>query len=169
MTGQEQISDFSAGDLSSDAQKAMYEYWLQARGNGQLPPKTALDPVEFPRDALPVLVVVEPVGEDDFRVRITGTGIRAATGRDFTGKKVSQFAGADAARERMIKCRDHGAAYFVGGSADWSRKPDKFFTALALPFGTPSRVERILLVFNFTNHMPAESKPQPALLRSDIP
>lgn len=154
MTLQEQIIDFSIEDLSSSAQRSMYEYWLQARGKGQLPPKTALDPVEFPREALPLLAVVEPAGAEDFRVRITGTGIRAATGRDLTGSKVSEIEGAGPALDRMIQSRDSGTAYFASGSADWAQKPNKFFTALVLPFGTPKSVERIMLVFHFTNHAP---------------
>lgn len=169
MPGQEQINDFSVADLSSDAQRAMYEYWLKARGKAPLPPKTALDPVEFPRDALPLLTVVEPLEQDDFRVRITGTAVRAATGRDFTGTRVSQIEGARGAQERMIKCRDNASAYFVGGSADWSQKSDKFFTALVLPFGTRNRVERILLVFNFTNHMPPEIAQRSETLPSNRP
>jgi len=169
MTGQEQINDFSAADLSNDAQRAMYEYWLKARGKNPLPPKTALDPIEFPRNALPLLTVVEPLEEDDFKVRITGTGIRAATGRDFTGTKVSQIEGAHTALERMVMCRDDGKAYFVSGSADWSQKPDKFFTALVLPFGTRGRVERILLVFSFTNHTPAGSGPKYRTVRLTRP
>ncbi|WP_420405577.1 PAS domain-containing protein [Nisaea sp.] len=167
MTVQEQIIDFSAGDLSSDAQRAMYEYWIEARGRASLPPKTALDPVEFPRDALPLLAVVEPVGDDDFRVRITGTGIRAATGRDLTGTKVSQIEGAHNARERMIKCLENVSAYFVKGSADWAQKPNKYFTALVLPFGTTQHVERILLVFNFSHHAPAAGTQRSGASRLD--
>lgn len=154
MTGQEQINDFSASDLSSDAQRAMYEYWLTVRGKGQVPPKTALDPVEFPREALPLLTVVEPAGEDDFRVRITGTGIRAATGRDLTGLKVSEIEGAGSMLDRLRHCRDNGATAYTTGTADWALKPGKYFTALVLPFGTRQSVERVMLVFNFTNHAP---------------
>ncbi|WP_193181995.1 PAS domain-containing protein [Nisaea sediminum] len=140
--------------MSSDAQRAMYEYWLKVRGKGQVPPKTALDPVEFPRKALPLLTVVEPAGEDDFKIRITGTGIRAATGRDLTGLKISEIEGAGPILDRLLQCRNSAVTDYAAGSADWARKPGKYFTALVLPFGTPQSVERVMLVFSFTNRAP---------------
>lgn len=157
MTADQRPEELSADDLSSDAQKAMFEYWQKARGKGQLPPKTALDPVEFPRGALPVLAVVEPAEDDDFRVRITGTGIRAATGRDFTGEMVRGLDGAEPAHERLLWCRDTARPDFVTGTAKWAEKDGKYFSALLMPFGAPGQVERIVLVFNFTNYAPEDS------------
>lgn len=152
--------DFSADDLSSEAQKSMHAYWLKARGKGQIPPKTALDPVEFPRKALPLLTVVEPISDNDFKIRITGTGIRAATGHDFTGLKISEIDGTDDALEHLVRCRDDARTHFVTGSAEWDKKFEKFFSVLALPFGSPSRVERIVLVFSFTNYTPKSVSPR---------
>ncbi|UUX49530.1 PAS domain-containing protein [Nisaea acidiphila] len=156
MAVQEQFEDIASDALSSDAQKAMFEYWLKARGKALLPPKSALDPVEFPRQSLPVLTVLEPLEDDDFKVRITGTGVRAATGQDFTGLRMSEIDGTADAHERLIWCRNNARAYFVSGSAEWTRKIEKFFSALVLPFGTPARVERIVLVFSFTNYAPKD-------------
>jgi hypothetical protein len=147
--------DFSMDDLASDAQRAMYEYWQIARGNAALPPKSTLDPVELPRRSLPSLAVMEPIDGNDFRVRIVGTGVHSAVGRDITGQRVSQIDGAESALDRLRQCRDAEAMYYASGPATWASGPQKYFTSLMLPFGSPGHIERILIVLQFTHHSPA--------------
>ncbi|MEQ8334662.1 PAS domain-containing protein [Nisaea sp.] len=157
-------SDFTAEDLASYAQRAMYGYWLDARGEAILPPKSALDPVEFPRQSLSSIAVVEPIGDGDFRIRIVGTGVRSAVGRDDTGQQVSQIPGTENALARLLQCRDTASAFYTGGPANWANGRQKFYTSLLLPFGAPQHVERIMLVFQFTHHTPANlMKPMPQL------
>lgn len=152
---------FSTDDLASGAQRAMYEYWQTARGNAPLPPKATLDPVELPRQCLPSLAVVEPIDDSDFRVRIVGTGVRSAVGKDITGKRISEIDGGEDALDRLRQCNKAETAYYAGGLATWASGPQKFFTSLMLPFGSPGNIERILSVLQFTHHAPSDlSKPQ---------
>lgn len=152
---------FSTNDLTSDAQRAMYEYWQTARGNASLPPKSTLDPVELPRGSLPSLAVIEPVDGSDFRVRIVGTEVHSAVGRNITGKRVSQIDGAEDALDRFRQCHDMETACYTSGPATWASGLQKFFTSLMLPFGSPGHIERILIVLQFTHHMPASQSTHP--------
>tara|TARA_R110002012_G_scaffold12277_4_gene54871 strand:- start:735 stop:1349 length:615 start_codon:yes stop_codon:yes gene_type:complete len=153
-------ADFSAKDLASDAQRAMYDYWLETRGSAAFPPKSALDPVEFPRQSLSSLTVLEPIGDDDFRIRIVGTRVRAAVGKDNTGQLISQIAGAEEALEHLRACTEAPTALFCSGRAAWAFRHQKFYTSLMLPFGTQRHVERIMMVFHFTHHMPTSLQVQ---------
>tara|TARA_E500000318_G_scaffold55810_1_gene51850 strand:- start:19441 stop:20064 length:624 start_codon:yes stop_codon:yes gene_type:complete len=145
---------FSTDDLASDGQRALYEYWQAARGNAALPPKTTLDPVELPRQCLPSLAVVEPVEGNDFRIRIIGTGVRSAVGKDITGQQVSQIDGPEGTLDRLRRCRDMETADYASGPATWASGRHKFFTSLMLPFGSPGHIERILIALHFTHHTP---------------
>tara|TARA_R110000868_G_scaffold125636_2_gene331832 strand:+ start:463 stop:972 length:510 start_codon:yes stop_codon:yes gene_type:complete len=161
-------SNFSIEDLASDAQRAMFGYWQNARGNAPLPLKSALDPVALPRQALSSLAVVEPVDNDDFRVRIIGTGVRAAVGRDVTGQQISHIDGAGETLENLRLCHAQAATFYTCGPATWAGGRQKFYTSLMLPFGTPGHIERVMAVFQFTYHTPeslSASWPQVAMLQ----
>jgi len=161
-------SNFSVEDLASDAQRAMLGYWLSAKGNAPLPLKSALDPVALPRQALSSLAVVEPVDDNDFRVRIIGTGVRAAVGRDVTGQQVSHIDGAGEALENLRLCHAQAAIFYTCGPATWAGGRQKFYTSLMLPFGAPGHIERVVVVFQFTYHTPeslSAPRPQAAMLQ----
>ncbi|MEP3112524.1 PAS domain-containing protein [Nisaea sp.] len=155
------IQDPSAEDLASDAQRAMYEYWQTARNDSQLAPKSTLDPVELPRQCLPLLAVLEPLEGNDFRIRIVGTGVRSSIGRDITGQLVSQIKGAEDFLDCLRQCCGKESTYYAGGPASWASGRQEFFTSLMLPFGSPGHIERILIVFKFTHHMPASPRKSP--------
>lgn len=152
---------FSTDDLASDAQRAMHEYWQIARGSASLPPKSMLDPVELPRRSLPSLAVVEPIDGSDFRIRIVGTGVRSAIGRNITGQQVSQIDGAEGALDCLRQCRDSETTVYTSGPATWASGRQKFYTSLMLPFGSPGHIERILIVLQFTHHAPASLSEPP--------
>lgn len=70
----------------NDELRALLRYWLAIHPRTGLPGRAAFDPLEVPR-ALPSLVLTD-VERDPFRfrVRLMGTAIVAAFGRDFTGR-----------------------------------------------------------------------------------
>ncbi len=150
--------DPSAEDLASDAQRAMYAYWQTARSDSHLAPKSTLDPVELPRLCLPLLAVLEPLDDNDFRIRIVGTSVRSAIGKDITGQLVSQIEGAEVLLDCLRQCCGKESTFYASGPARWASGRQEFFTSLMLPFGSPGHIERILIVFQFTHHMPAPPK-----------
>lgn len=154
MSGHNFTSHFTIEDLASDAQRAMYVYWLAARGSASMAPKSSLDPVKLPRQSLSSLAVVEPVDGNDFRVRIIGSAVRSAAGWDATGHMISQIEGAEDALERFRRCLSSGSTYYTSGPTTWANRRQKFYTSLILPFGIPGNIERIVVVFKFTHHSP---------------
>jgi hypothetical protein len=48
------------------------EYWLSKRKNQRLPLRSDIDPFDFP-ELLPTVLLIEPFGFGDFRIRLAGT------------------------------------------------------------------------------------------------
>lgn len=66
--------------------KDLLAYWLAKKGDRIAPPRSAIHPEEIVT-LLPYLALIDVVGEPArFRVRLFGTGLVAAYGRDITGK-----------------------------------------------------------------------------------
>ena len=79
-----------AGARNRDLRRLL-EYWLAIHPADRLPARGDFDPVEVPA-ALPWLVLTD-VERDPyrFRVRLMGTAVVAAFGRDFTGRYLSEM------------------------------------------------------------------------------
>lgn len=164
MTQQRCHESLDSDELSSEPQRIMFRYWEDACAGLSVPPKIALDPVRFPRDALPALSVVQPIDEGDFRIRIVGTGVRNAIGMDYTGMVISAVPEAESIRTRLIKCCETLCPTLMAGSVRGHSVQHKFYTVLLLPFGTTADVERIVLVFHFTHHPPRLLEAHPPIL-----
>ena len=73
---------------SSDAIKQMYRYWRSKCGEGRMPQRGAIDPVDIPR-LLPHITIVEVVPDERRYVyRLVGTKEVEIRGRDPTGRSV---------------------------------------------------------------------------------
>ena len=73
---------------SSDAIKQMYRYWRSKCGEGRMPKRSAIDPVDIPR-LLPQITIVEVVPDERRYVyRLVGTKEVEIRGRDPTGRSV---------------------------------------------------------------------------------
>ena len=69
-----------------------YDYWNAKRGARPWPLREDIDPVDFPRDALPTVYILERLeSEDDYLVRLGGNVYRQIYGRETTGLRVSQM------------------------------------------------------------------------------
>lgn len=96
---------------------ALKEYWDRKRGSHAMPRRADIDPLEL-RDHLGSLVMIDVLpGAADFRMRLIGTFITAAYGRDSTGKLLSALKAAD---------------------PEWWRFCDELYRAVALS-GKPAR------------------------------
>lgn len=83
-------------DLSDNARFLdLKAYWDRKRGARAMPVRSDIDPLEL-RGHLGSLVLVDVLpGMTDFRMRLIGTTITAAYGRDSTGKLLSSLKSAD--------------------------------------------------------------------------
>jgi hypothetical protein len=73
----------SPGEVQSARVQRIFDYWRSKAIGGQIPRRTAIDPVEL-GDVLSCLLIVEIVN-DRFRYRLVGTEVAANAGGDFTG------------------------------------------------------------------------------------
>lgn len=72
--------------------RQVYDHWCEIRGHRPMPAREDLRLSAISR-ALPLLQLYEPVpGVADFRIRLIGTAMTAAFGRDETGKRLSESA-----------------------------------------------------------------------------
>src|SRR5579863_3247033 len=66
---------------------AVYAHCAERRGSGAVVPRTAIDPVNLPRETLPNLVLFDVFDQGKrFRWRLSGTEIVNQFGRDATGR-----------------------------------------------------------------------------------
>ena len=73
------------------ALRELYAYWDSKRGNGFAPPRRAIDPAEM-RGLLPFIVLIDVVGlPPRFRIRLAGTKVVEAFGREITGLYVDEM------------------------------------------------------------------------------
>ncbi|WP_420348756.1 PAS domain-containing protein [Pelagibius sp.] len=72
-------------------QQEIYDAWCREQAAlGAVPPRTAFDPIAFPR-ALSTLVLVERVEDDALCFRLVGTDMVEAWGGDFTGRRLDEI------------------------------------------------------------------------------
>ena len=124
-------------------------YWDRKRGSRPMPARGDIDPLEL-RGHLGSLVLIDVLpGMTDFRMRLVGTTIAEAYGRDSTGKTLLDLKPADinywrfcvelyrAVAERKIVARSRGSLRTVG-------RDYRHFDALLLPLdagdGTVGRI-----------------------------
>ena len=70
---------------------ALKAYWDRKRGDRRMPLRSSIDPLEL-KDHLGSLVMIDVLeGAADFRMRVVGTSIVGALGRDSTGKLLSSL------------------------------------------------------------------------------
>ncbi len=140
--------DFAVEDLAEESFRWLYRYWLDGRGSARFPPTRLIDPTRIRPDILPHLTLVGPEPESGrLKVRLSGSGLREATDRDYTGWYTDEVPGAKPLHRRFEWCRRTGRPYVYSGHVTWSPLTFKRYSVLALPFGQPDgTVERILLL-----------------------
>jgi hypothetical protein len=75
--------------ITDDRLREGYEYWRRKAGQGKLPRRAEIDPVEIPR-LLPHIRLVDVVGQGRFRYRLVGTVTRQQHTADPTGRYVDE-------------------------------------------------------------------------------
>ena len=80
-------------DLPHEPLRFLLRYWTEKRGPSAAPLTTSINPLEMV-PALGFIMLLDVIeGGIDFRYRLYGTGIVERTGKDWTGKTVSDMAG----------------------------------------------------------------------------
>jgi len=143
----------SAEGLPARYQKDAFEWWRGLCGDDMLPDIAHIDPLEIPISALPwtdlVGVTYDPMG---FEIRLWGTHIVSAVGRDLKGTDFHE-AGMLAAVRRLTHVVEAREPYFATIPLDWHTeryKRSTHYTSLGLPFQSETgEIPRILCFLSF--------------------
>ena len=131
---------------------ALYRLWLNKRaavsaeGRGELPGRGAFDPLEMP-ELLPNLTLfdVERVPLR-FRIRLVGTAIVAAMGKDTTGFYLDQLDRIEAVERRARELVETKRPYFFSDQPlSWTHRDYKTYSVLGLPLAADGKTVDMLL------------------------
>ena len=138
----------SPDDFALPAHNCMYQFWLDNKGEVDLPPSTAINPLSF-KGAVGFVHLVEPNADfTDFKYRVYATSVATLAGLDMAGKWFSESEIgnrsyyrrqlAAAAKMRLPIYSENNASYDVSLIIKWCR--------LLLPLqGADGVVDRILV------------------------
>src|SRR5882757_9527012 len=116
---------------------ALAAYWKEACGLRRRPERADIDPAAIPRAALPQVLMLDVLGEDDFSYRLIGTGITKAVGRDLTGRSVDASWYGKSYQLVVDACRHvvrTGEPTHLIGEGRWAEHHWKF-EAVVMPLG----------------------------------
>ncbi|MCR9072002.1 MAG: PAS domain-containing protein [Alphaproteobacteria bacterium] len=132
-------------------QRAVFEFWLAARTDEDMPPPARIDPIELPKGSLPMILVKEcEASTGRYRTRLAGTAFREATGFDGTHLYSDSLDGSAGTVDRFNWAVGERKPYWYQGSLAFSTNDLKQFSVLVLPFAEPDQpVTRLLCVFDF--------------------
>lgn len=137
----------------SAAQDDGFDYWKAESRDGEPPPVSAIDPVRIPNSALPWVDLIGVEGVPPrFVIRLWGTGLVSAVGRDLKGTDLA-LAGMTSAVRRLTAVVEERRPYFAAIPMDWHSeryKQGHIYTSLGMPFQEPDgTISRILCLLSF--------------------
>lgn len=137
----------------------LYDYWRAKCGDGRLPGRRDIDPVELPSAVLPNILLLDverPVGDVRFRVRLAGTGFVALMAREVTGESFDELE----PPRRMAPILDAlrglvatGRPAFLAGPMSRPDKEQIWLKRFALPLAEDGKtVDMVLASFRPCGH-----------------
>jgi len=145
-------------DLHDPRLKRLYGYWRERCAGAEMPPRAAIDPLDF-RYILGyvTLVDVEPAPRR-YRFRLDGSILAMLSGMDYTGKYLDQLGMPDyiafivASYDRVVD-RRHPYAYRKEGAFDTKSFDEE---TLILPLGSDGVVKNLMVAV-----IPGDLAPEP--------
>ncbi|MFP6773888.1 MAG: hypothetical protein VCE74_16365 [Alphaproteobacteria bacterium] len=143
--------NFSPADLHSEGQRAIYNWYLGQAAGGGIPMRRNFEPIDFPI-FLPFLVLVDvEEAPRRYRVRLVGTKVVDARGRDGTGDYYDEVDGANLAIKRIediIESRE--PRFETDVPMTWSPKNFKIYSVLSIPLSSDgAKVDKIMYCLDF--------------------
>ncbi len=145
------VGDVDPCALRSDGQRTIFAWYTEVARANKLPARSDFDPIEF-ANALPHLVLVDVEHQPRrYRVRLVGTAVVEANGRDGTGDYYDQVKGIETAMERANRVVDGRKPLFEAGvPMTWSPKDFQRYSILSLPLSSDGeRVDMIMYCLEF--------------------
>jgi len=140
-----------AKDFRSDRQRTVYQWFLSFAEHGALPSRADFDPADFPNVLSHLVLVDVEEAPRRYRVRVVGTAVVDATGRDGTGDYYDQNDGtADATERAAALVESRKPSFETGLPMLWSPKDYKIYSVLSLPMSSDGRnVDMIMYCLDF--------------------
>ena len=129
-----------------------YRFWLDAKAEEALPHRRFIDPTCMPVSILRWVAVLEPIEEDqDFLIRLVGSGVSAALKTNVTNVRASTLQRVEVPVERLRWSVRNKQPYVTHHPLTWVKDRDFIdYNVLVLPFANGGgEVARLLLVFSF--------------------
>jgi hypothetical protein len=146
------ISPVIFDQLPGESFRKAHAFWLEAKGNAELPPVCSIDPLKMPREILPdiSLIAVED-GEKRLFVRLVGERIKSAVGFNRTHQWGEDAAKGEDVVRAYFHCIETRLPLYCEGPTVWSKHDYKIYKALLAPFAAPNGIiRRILTYLQFT-------------------
>ena len=134
------------------AHTTLYRLWLKKRAavsvecRGELPGRGQFDPLEMP-ELLPNLTLFDVERRPlRFRIRLVGTAIVAAMGKDTTGLYLDQLDRIEAVERRACELVESKSPYFLSDQPlSWTHRDYKTYSVLGLPLASDGKSVDMLL------------------------
>lgn len=109
-----ETTEVSPEDIANPVIPGLYRYWEEKRGKARLPVKRDFDPLDQPQ-AFGLLMVLERLEDGDYLYRLHGLKAAEMFGRDLTGHRLREVAGAAAAFfvSKYDRCLELGRPLYV--------------------------------------------------------
>lgn len=135
----------------SARQRAVFDLWMQWKGDSQMPSTEHCEAMNLPYEIIPYMAIGE-VRHDPFAIytRLAGTAMEAAAGWTYQGSSVAGKDGTEGAYKRFKTCVETGEPYFFEGPLTWSPLDYKDYSSLVLPFADKDgNVVRVMMIYEF--------------------
>jgi hypothetical protein len=133
--------DFATAEIKCEPLRALHTLWSgKVSSDGRIPSRSDFDPLTIHPSVLPFLIlldVIRPDGSLRFQVRLVGTGIVEAVGRDSTGRYLDELPNEEQVigrAEWMV--RNQKPVYVHALSLSWASRDYKIYSALDVPLAS---------------------------------
>ena len=150
---EEFIPDPSIEVISNPGGRFLLNLWSEKCVGDNLPSRSDFHPTEM-RHQLPYIMLVDlPEDPAQASVRLVGTGIVEATGREMTGGRLSEVRGAATLLERVKWIVENKRPYLTRNvPLFWVHRDYISYDGLGLPLAADGVTVNMLIVFIMLNH-----------------
>ena len=146
MSASELIEDFTFDDLPGSKLKAVYQYWLDVKGDAAMPTRVDLNPRDMAEFLSHISLVDVEHDTGRYKFRLIGTESVRAVGFDPTGKYLDEVP----LMEGHLKPRYDWLVktkrpYIVADKLNWSEKSYLDFFSIGLPLTRDGKRVDILM------------------------
>lgn len=111
----------------------LLRHWRSLRAGGEVPRRSAFDPMRVPRLLPSVFLLRLEPGTDRFRIRVFGTRLCSLFGRELTGQYIDEADLPEEMRQRLSALVGARAPFVLRGEADLNERQSADYEVLGLP------------------------------------